>query len=158
MIVQQLYNAISTRLQANTSLGALLSNSDAGNQSAIYDNFAAGGEKFPYLVIDFADSTSDDAFLVHQAEITVRIHLMMSTRPAETTNSSTILQYIYGTPDSSGGYGGLHRWTPSLIEFGSSPWQCEGGMVWTGTFTNHSEYHYEWITQWKVRVFNTTTL
>ena len=150
MIIFQLYNAIANRLALNANL---FPSGQTPLLNGVFDNFAGSGLNFPFVVVDFADDFEDDAFALNQSEVTVRLNLFTSTWPSSSQPSGNIMQFIYGQPDASDGYG-MHRWVPGASDFGTSPWRAEGGFYRTRGYTNHTENAYHWIDEYRIRCYN----
>lgn len=153
MIVLALYTAIYARLAADNTLVKYL------DGPRIYDNYFSGEQQMPFVVIDFADSFSDDAFGSYQVETTVRVSLYASKQPADSTTSSQILMRLYGNvkdvpTNPIQTYYGLHQWAPGNTVPG---WASAGGMVYRRTFTEHEETFYHWIQEYTIRSFHPFT-
>lgn len=115
MNVLAIYNAIATRLQADTGSGGLF-NATSALVFGLFNNYASGELFFPLLVVDVG-IVNDDAFASDILEVTIIVHTFTAASFAAVDNYSSILDRIYGNAVQQSGrvptYG-LHRWSMTL--------------------------------------------
>lgn len=148
MILVSIYDEIYSRLTGDSTLMTYI--------TGVFDNYFSPNQTMPFLVVDFGDAFTDDAFKANQSEVTVRVSLYASKQPASSVTSAAILARVYGNsasfPTLVPTYG-LHRWVSGSSTGG---WAITGGTH-VRDYQAHEADFYHWIQEFKLRAFQVYT-